>query len=41
MKRASIVAIIALVFPGAAGFASPATPRAEDDLQVVTAAECV
>jgi len=41
VRRASIVTIIALVFLGAAGFASPAAPKAEDDFQIVKVAEGV
>jgi len=41
VRRASIVTIIALVFLGAAGFASPAAPKAEDDFQVVKVADGV
>lgn len=41
MRRASIVAIIALVFLGAAGIAGPAASRAEDDFQLVKVAEGV
>ena len=41
MRSASIVTIIELGFLGAAGIASPASPKAEDDFQLVKVAEGV
>ena len=41
MRRVFIVTIIAFIFLGAAGIASPASPKAEDDFQLVKVAEGV